>query len=206
MSLKNIPEKILRSFLLLNLAVGIFIVIMPFIPELQYRLSANTSIEPLSYEPTSEEIKDNSIAQTTQRKIYRTDGNRIVISKINVDTKILEGENEDVMLREEGAWRDPHTSIPGKNGNIVVGGHRFQYLPPNTTTFYNLDKLKNGDEVKIYWDGYEYIYKIYEIFEVNPDAVWIKSQDTEREELTIYTCTPVFSSARRLVVKAYLLN
>lgn len=194
-------EKAVTAFLLLCPIIGALILFMPFYPEINYQLTSREPIEPAyNIVYAADKLPDNDT--TTAITTYETDGNRVVIPKIGVDTKILEWRNEDIMLWEEGAWRDPETAIPGKTGNMVVGGHRFQYLPPNTTTFYNLDKLRTGDHIEIYWEGLKYTYEVYNSFEVMPDGIWIKSQDTDQQELTLYTCTPVFSSARRLVIKA----
>lgn len=135
-------------------------------------------------------------------KIYETKGNRLYIPQIGVDTEIVEGMNIDVLAKQEGVWRDPTTSTPGKPGNMVLAGHRFQFLPPNTNTFYHLDKLKLGQTVSIFWLGKQYGYEIYQIFEVNPDEVWIKDPKEKIDELTLYTCTPIFTSAKRLIIKA----
>jgi LPXTG-site transpeptidase (sortase) family protein len=197
----KIKDRIITGFFTTLLIAGVIVMAMPFLPEVYYRIFPAHTIPVPIYQP----IKADTIAESDEtpgEDLYLTDGNRIVIPAIGVDTKILEGANEDVMLLEEGAWRDPETSTPGQKGNIVIGGHRFQYLPPNTTTFYNLDKLAQGDEIIIYWESKMFKYKIFNIFEVNPDGVWIKNQDPTFEELTVYTCTPVYTSLRRLVIKA----
>jgi sortase A len=173
---------------------------MPLIPELEYRLKPfDENVEPkypVSYITTE---------QGDPIKEYVTNGNRLFIPKIGVDTQILEGLSEKILSVKEGAWRDPNTAAPTIEGNMVIAGHRFQYLPPNTTTFYHLDKLTVGDTVRVYWEGKEYVYEVNNIFEVEPDQIWIKEQGSEKE-LTLYTCTPVFTSEKRLVVKAKLIN
>jgi len=67
--------------------------------------------------------------------------NRLVIPKIGVDSEILEGSSLDVLLTKEGVWREPYDSTPDQDGNVMIAGHRFQYLPPNTHTFYNLEEV-----------------------------------------------------------------
>jgi len=199
--------KLFRDLLILVLASILIVLIPPFIPEVMYVFANHNEDDfpnfPVSYvqDPISDS-KDNS----NLKQIYITDGNRLVIPKIGVDTKILEGTNEDVMLYEEGVWHDPaEAMIPGVNGtNLVLGGHRYQYLPPNTTTLYNLDKLNTGDHINIYWLGEKYTYTIYDKFEVYPNEVWIKDPIPGETTITIYTCTPVYTSLRRLVVKGVL--
>jgi len=125
--------------------------------------------------------------------------NRLVIPKILVDTEIVEGENSEALLR--GAWREPKTARPGEGGNVVISGHRFLYEPPNNTTFYLLDKLEVGDKLIVYWEGEELDYEVEEMKVVEPHEIDILSMGDE-EKLTVYTCTPLFSQAQRLVVLA----
>lgn len=139
----------------------------------------------------------------TQSEAPYAEGNRLFIPQINVDAEIIEGEDIDVLRSKEGVWHDPTTGDPELGGNMVLAGHRFQYLPPNTHTFYHLDKLKISELIKVYWQGKEYVYEISKIFEVLPEEVWIKSETPN--ELTLYTCTPLFTSEKRLVVKAKLV-
>lgn len=176
------------------------ILIAPSIPGILFNLNPPDPEKEPDYPVTVVQIEDGG--EMKEEKKYITDGNRLYIPKIGVDTEILENSVEDILWREEGVWRDPATAKPGGPGNMVIAGHRYQYLPPNTTTLYNLDKVAIGDKLNVYWEGKEIIYQIFEIFEVNPSDIWIKSQDTQESIITIYTCTPIYTSEKRLVVKA----
>lgn len=133
--------------------------------------------------------------------------NRLVMPSIGVDAEILEGQNIRILDQEEGVWREPETEDPVRGGNMVISGHRFQYTPPNTNTFYHLDKVKKGDPIVVFWDGKDYLYEVEDIYEVWPQQVEIK-ENTPEDQLTIYTCTPLGSTNKRLVVSAkpLLLN
>lgn len=179
------------------IVIIIIALLTPQIPEITYRINP----------PDPEKKPEYPVSYVeNEPPKYITDGNRLFIPKIAVDTKILEGDSEDIMGREEGTWRDPSSSTPETLGNMVLAGHRFQYLPPNTTTFYNLDKLEIGDKVNVYWEGKEYIYEIQEKFEVYPNEVWIKNHTGDSSEITLYTCTPIYTSEKRLVVKARIIE
>lgn len=132
--------------------------------------------------------------------------NRLIIPVIGIDTEILEGNDLTVLEKEEGVWRFPLGKNPTQLGNMTLAGHRFQYLPPNTSTFYNLDKLKENDSVIVLWNGHYYAYQIFKIFEVYPTEIHIENDDANHpREITLYTCTPLGSAAKRLVVKAELI-
>lgn len=84
---------------------------------------------------------------------------------------------------------------PGTNGNIVIYGHNKKAI------FGNLPYLSL--EQKIYiktTDNKIYTYVAYQKDFVSPDRVDLVSQ-TNREELTIYTCWGLFDT-QRVVIKA----
>ena len=124
--------------------------------------------------------------------------NRLVIPKIGVNVEIVEGKDERALNR--GIWHLPDTSTPDKGGNTVLTGHRFQYLA-GQRTLYLLDQMRVNDVIIVYWRGKEYDYRVVRRKIVNPDAVNIL-YDTPNPQLTIFTCTPVFSTKQRLVLFA----
>jgi len=128
--------------------------------------------------------------------------NKLVIEKIGVNATINEGGEEVLAL---GVWHLPRTSTPDKGGNTVLSAHRWKYKPPDPRTFYNLDKMEVGDDIEIIWQGQKYVYRVKKVFEVTPDKVEILSP-SGKPELTLFTCTPLYSTDRRLVVKAELVG
>jgi sortase A len=128
---------------------------------------------------------------------YTPDENRLIIPQIKVDTEVFEG-TEAVL--NYGAWRRPNTSTPDRGGNTVITAHRFLYTSGGNT-FYHLDKLQIGQEFSVYWKQVEYKYRVYEKFEVYPNQVEIED-NTKNDILTLYTCTPLWTSEKRLVVRA----
>jgi LPXTG-site transpeptidase (sortase) family protein len=133
--------------------------------------------------------------------------NRLIVPKIGVNAPIVEGSGVEILDRETGVWRHPESSLPGSNGNTILAGHRFQYLPPNTTTFYNLDKMQIGDKILIMQNGTEYIYEVFETVEVTPDQTeHLAGTDGNTDELTLYTCAPLGRNDKRFVVKSRLVN
>lgn len=128
--------------------------------------------------------------------------NRIVIPKMGVDNVILEGATADTLWK--GIWRMPVSSTPDQGGNTVITAHRYLYKPPNTKTFYNIDKLVAGDIITIFWEGEKYEYRVSETKIVEPSEVSILN-NTSNAQLTIFSCTPLFTSKQRLVVIADLI-
>lgn len=125
--------------------------------------------------------------------------NELIIPKIGVDTKILDGSSLKILNHQEGVW---HQMGDLQTGNFVVAGHRWQYLPPNSSTFYNLDKLDVGDVIIVDWQGkrYNYIIKAHQV--VPKTDIEVLNQ-AGGPRITLYTCDDK-RQTRRVVVTAQL--
>ncbi|HXV26677.1 MAG TPA: sortase, partial [Candidatus Paceibacterota bacterium] len=120
--------------------------------------------------------------------------NRLLIPQAGISMPMLTGGEE---VLEEGAWLTG--AEPGTPGNAVIFGHRFKYLPPLSNTMFNLDELAVGDVFTVRWQGADLHYRVVETAVVQPTDVWV-ARDFGDERVTLITCTPVWSTAQRLVV------
>lgn len=126
------------------------------------------------------------------------DKNMLVIPGLRIEQEIHESLDQSALRK--GTWRYPHASSPDKGMNTVLIGHRFTYGGP--AVFYHLDKVKRGDQVVVYWQKQKYEYRVEHIQEVPPTAVEVQREDTGKDMLTIYTCTPLVTAKNRLVIQA----
>lgn len=121
----------------------------------------------------------------------------------NLKAPIIGGVEKDDLKR--GVGHHSTTALPNpESGNVVLSGHR--WLPgsnPANTVFRHLDKLAIGDSVSIFHEGSEYVYTVRESKTVSNDAVEILDE-TDSPQLTLYTCTPLFTALKRLVYIADL--
>lgn len=171
-----------------------FIIIQRYFPETIQPVGIETKVKGIA----NVILKESPPAEKEQPLIPQD--NRLVISKISVDAPITEGGDDSAL--KIGMWRRPLSSTPNKGGNTVITGHRFQYTSgPNT--FFNLDKIAVNDLIFVYWEAKEYIYEVYETSIVLPNRVDIED-NTNESILTLYTCTPLWTSKERIVVKAQL--
>lgn len=127
--------------------------------------------------------------------------NMLVIPRIGVKTQILEGVDLGVLNEAEGVWREPQTSHPERGSNMVIAGHRRQFLPPNTSTFYLLPQLRKYDYIIVYWQGKEYKYRVTESYETHRTDSEVY-EDTINTTITLYTCTPLDTATKRWVIRA----
>jgi sortase A len=121
------------------------------------------------------------------------------IPKLGLDKVVVEGTDVDSLRK--GPGHEPGTPMPGEPGNAVIAGHRTTYGAP----FYRLDELAPGDPLSLDTPsgGVDYVVTGSQV--VEPDDVWIL-EPTEDDRLTLFTCTPRFSAAQRLVVTARLVG
>ncbi len=120
------------------------------------------------------------------------------IPAIGVGAPIVEGKDDNAMTY--GVWHRPGTGTPLTNSNTVLAGHRYQYLN-GPRTFYSLDKVKAGDLVEVKWGDQKFTYRIVRSFVVSKDKMFIEAPTTV-PLLTVYTCTPLWTSTNRLVIQA----
>ena len=203
-SLTGRQRKALKILAITLIVIGIVVISYPFFPLIRYSVS-----EPEPYYPFATQLvnddESNNLPDIERRETsipLNEAGipleNYLVVPKIGVYIKIIEGTNEGLCLNQ-GAWHLPDTSNPVAGSNMVISAHRFRYRPPSSETFYLLDKIVNGDNFIVYWEEQEYDYVVTETKIVEPNKVSIK-EATESPRVTLFTCTPLFSTDKRLVV------
>ena len=107
---------------------------------------------------------------------------------------------------DNGLVRVPETSRPWDEGdqkNVFIAGH-YLGVPetPSRLAFYNLHKLKSGDELMLEdGQGQAYKYRVSEKFAVGPGDSWTMGQVRGRDMVTLQTCIPP-DFGKRLMVRA----
>ncbi len=107
---------------------------------------------------------------------------------------------------DNGLVHVPETSRPWDEGgqkNVFIAGH---YLgapqTPSRLAFYNLHKLKSGDELVLEdGRGQAYKYRVSETFAVGPGDAWAMGEVRGRDMVTLQTCIPP-DFGKRLMVRA----
>jgi sortase A len=98
-----------------------------------------------------------------------------------------------------GHW--PGSALPGRPGNVVVGGHRSS----KHQVFRDVDQLVAGDEIVFDDDSGRHVYRVDRVEIVEPEAVWIV-EPTETPTATLFACHPPGSTRQRIVVFADLVT
>ena len=149
---------------------------------------------------------DREIASPQVKQAYQqgelADGDpltRIKIPSIGVDTVVVEGTSASAL--RAGAGHYPGTPLPCEAGNVAIAGHRTTYGKP----FSQLDRLKSGDVVILETPVGSCTYEIVvEPTITVPTDFGIVANDPAQQMLTLTTCHPKGSAAKRLYVKARL--
>lgn len=172
------------------IVLALYIIVTPFLPQATFWVREKSPVRGLA-------SKRDDVARQADSGVT---GNMLFIPALGLSEQIHEGSAEKL---KHGVLHRSHTSTPDHSGNTVFVGHRFMYYVRGV--FYHLDKVNEGDDILIHWNGKKYAYRVVETFVVPADRVSIEQQ-TDKAVLTLYTCTPLWSAKDRLVVRALLIE
>lgn len=189
----NIYFKKINDVLTVELLLfAVYIMIAPSFPKFTYFWNSHTSKH-------AEVVVASTNKPKVDSRLIIPKGETLLIPSIFLDETIHEGKYESTL--RQGVWRLPLSSTPENGSNTVIAGHRFYYT--STAVFYNLDKVQTNDKLTLNWNGKAYVYKVFSIRTVAPSDVSVEAP-TKDPTLTLYTCTPLWTSKYRLVVQAHL--
>ncbi len=140
-------------------------------------------------------------AETDEESSILPSTSVLVIPKIGLRSPIYVSDRpEDLNL---GVWHEFTSSTPDRGGHTILTAHRwsYQFAKP----FFYLDDLAVNDQIVVFWAGQQYFYQVFHVETVAPDDLTTLTAEA-RDQLTLYTCTPLFTNSRRLVVQARLVQ
>ncbi|MGL4106837.1 class C sortase [Clostridium sp. LP20] len=123
----------------------------------------------------------------------------IEIKKINVYLPIYHGTAEPVLQKAIGHLEGSSLPIGGIGNHSVLSGHRGL---PSAKLFTNLDKLEVGDMISIKVYKKTIYYKVKEISVVEPQEIELLKPESNKDLLTLVTCTPYGVNSHRLLLTA----
>lgn len=128
---------------------------------------------------------------------------RILIPKIGVDDYVVEGITLTRLAYGPGHY--PDSADIGAKGPTAIAGHRTGWGSP----FINLDKIGPGDSIVLVARTGTFTYRITDTAIVDANDGWVINGDPNSKapaKLTLTTCTPKYTSKRRLIVWADLVK
>lgn len=139
---------------------------------------------------------------------------RLVVPAIKVNAPVsFKGVDTQGVMQDPNSWNDvAYYDFSGKPGfgtgnNAVFAGH-VDYIHHGAAVFWDLNKLKPGDDVHVMLqDGTDYAYRVTQMAVYNADDAPVEQilGDTPTESVTLITCNGTFAAGHynnRLVVRA----
>lgn len=153
---------------------------------------------------------DGTVAQGPATEVGLSE-NTLLIPKINVQAPVVWGSSSDekVMLAnlQSGIAHYGFTALPSTEpGNVFITGHSSYYWWDKggyKTVFALLDKVSDGDQALIQYQGKVFVYEFRDRVVVDPSQVEV-TDPTSEPILSLMTCTPPGTALRRLVVRMTL--
>jgi len=132
----------------------------------------------------------------------------ITIDAIGVDTDIVNPDSTDISVLDQalasGAVRYPGSGNLEDVSNMFLFGHSSHLPIVNNKaykSFNNLEKLKEGDLIRVQSLTKEYHYRVRSVELVKADNSWVRF-DSSKKQLTLSTCNNFGSKQDRYVVEA----
>jgi sortase A len=180
----------------------------------QPKLQAESAAQPGQRTPT---VGEGDWSRPTQREIEAANEPRyydlpagtimsLTIASIGIHgAPVFDSASPTALAK--GVAHLPDTSLPWSptpQRNVYLAGHRMGFRGTwSRMIFYNLNKVRKGDKVVLRdRAGRTYVYRVSETFLVGPTARWVTGQIRGKDKLTLQTCTPIPTFAKRLIVRA----
>lgn len=131
--------------------------------------------------PTSDVSKETNVTDTSATNYVAL----IKIPKINLEKGLCSigskcnNVNRNIQILKESDY--PNVN----NGNFILAGHSGTR---NVSYFKKLDKLVLGDNVSIFFNGYEYRYEIKTIYDIEKTGTADIVRNQDKTTLTLITC------------------
>jgi len=140
----------------------------------------------------------------------------LYIPKIEVLAPVIPFENTSEKnisaVLEKGVGLYTGYQLPGKTGKAVILGHSSKetWYHRDGQYAYNfalLDKLQNGDEIYVVFEGKKLIYKVFSNQILTPEKTnEILSQAPKGDsEIALITCWPIGFDFKRVIIQAELV-
>lgn len=137
---------------------------------------------------------------------------RLVIEKIAVNAPVENPQSRDIAVLDaallKGVVHYPGSGSLESKTNMFLFGHSTNWTNVQNRAFKSLNRLNElrlGDEIKLFSDEKEYIYKVTTVSLVDENEALVKFE-TGKRKLTLSTCDTFGKRTNRFVVTADFLN
>ena len=127
----------------------------------------------------------------------------LTIDKLKVELPIYHGTSNEVLNNGVGHLEGSSFPIGGSSTHSVLSAHRGL---PSAKLFSNLDKLAIGDTFKITILDETLVYQVDKISIVKPNEKDNLEIESNKDYVTLLTCTPYGINTHRLLVRGIRIN
>jgi sortase A len=159
---------------------------------------------PVQRAPESKASKVRPPTAAEERKPRDT---RLLLSipRLGIEDIAVGDSPDQSYLDREGIMHLSGTGFPYERGsNTYIVGHAADYNASRVpNVFRNLKSLQQGDKITLRDTlGRAYEYRAYRYYIVNPTDFWITEPVPGKEIISLQTCYPAPSFAKRLIIRA----
>ena len=133
-----------------------------------------------SFQATAAETFDRELVSSATPELPHGLIGRLEIPRLNVSVIVMEGDDDATLARAAG--HVPGTALPWEQGNAVIAGHRDTFFRP-------LEKLREGDAIRMTTTRGTFDYRVIRTEVVEPDNLSVLAPTSART-LTLVTCYP----------------
>ena len=158
--------------------------------EVKQYIDSSTTID--KQEAKTKQIPSSEVSHNKGEEV-----STLVIPTLGQKYTVYWGTDEDSLQKGVGMFVNDLTTTPDGNGHTVLSGHR-------DTVFTGLDKVKEGNNLIVKYNGQIYTYEVKKTWIVDKDD---RSVIVEKDKptLTLTTCYPfhyVGSAPERYIIQA----
>lgn len=129
--------------------------------------------------------------------------NELLLEIPRIRIKIIAKRGSSSKILRNNGWIRPNSALNVLEGNTIIASHRLDPTQLLSKQFTYLPRVSVGENIFLSDDLYTYHFVADTVTIVNASAGWVEAE-TLYPRLTLYTCTPLWSSSKRLVVTAIL--
>lgn len=202
---------IFNTLLLLLIAIMV-LVALPIVPRAQ---TASAELRPATVEEVSTLLGENGAegAQagggTTAEVPAGQNALSLTVPKLGLKDVVVPSGKTQKELDDQGIIRLSNSGVPWQEGsNTFIVGHALGFMRTRVPyVFYELDKMRPGDEIVVKDPrGKTYTFRVYDFMVVRPQDVWVTYPvDDGRTTISLQSCTPIPTFENRLIVRAELV-
>ena len=206
-----------RSFKVSLLLVSLALLGLAALPAYPRTETASLDLRPAAVENARSLLGENPEGERAdpQRRASAQDGagsgGQITLSipKLGLEDIEVPTADSQVALDQKGIIHLKGTGTPWDEGsNTVIVGHALGFMRTEIPyVFYELDKLKPGDEIIVQnLAGKEFTFKVYDLRTVRPEDYCITYPVDGKAVVSLQTCTPIPTFEKRLIVHGELVS